>query len=214
MEEKTPESRRVDKALKKTQIPEEMAGTGRREKRYLMKIRHSAEQDFSRIMEIYSFARSFMAEHGNPNQWGPTGWPPGDLIHKDIREGGSYVCLNDEGTVIGTFFYTFGEDIEPTYRDITDGAWLDDSPYSVVHRIAGDGSEKGIGAFCISWAFGQCGHQIDHTPAERNRISAMGRKIRQSISMSYPYHFLIYPHILPETIVRIPVRMYNIFRYY
>ena len=57
-------------------------------------------------------------------------------------------------------------------------------------------------------------HQIDHTPAERNRISAMGRKIRQSISMSYPYHFLIYPHILPETIVRIPVRMYNIFRYY
>ena len=111
MEEKTPESRRVDKALKKTQIPEEMAGTGRREKRYLMKIRHSAEQDFSRIMEIYSFARSFMAEHGNPNQWGPTGWPPEDLIHKDIREGRSYVCLNDEGNVIGTFFFTCGEDI-------------------------------------------------------------------------------------------------------
>ena len=126
MEEKTPESRRVDKALKKTQIPEEMAGTGRREKRYLMKIRHSAEQDFSRIMEIYSFARSFMAEHGNPNQWGPTGWPPEDLIHKDIREGRSYVCLNDEGNVIGTFFFTCGEDIEPTYRNITDGAWLDD----------------------------------------------------------------------------------------
>ena len=142
MEEKTPESRRVDKALKKTQIPEEMAGTGRREKRYLMKIRHSAEQDFSRIMEIYSFARSFMAEHGNPNQWGPTGWPPEDLIHKDIREGRSYVCLNDEGNVIGTFFFTCGEDIEPTYRDITDGAWLDDSPYGVVHRIVICGSTR------------------------------------------------------------------------
>ena len=27
-----------------------------------------------------------------------------------------------------------------------------------MHRIAGDGSEKGIGAFCINWAFEQCGH--------------------------------------------------------
>ncbi len=177
MEEKTPESRRVDKALKKTQISEEMAGTGRREKRYLMKIRHSAEQDFSRIMEIYSFARSFMAEHGNPNQWGPTGWPPEDLIHKDIREGRSYVCLNDEGNVIGTFFFTCGEDIEPTYRDITDGAWLDDSPYGVVHRIAGDGSEKGIGAFCINWAYEQCGHLRIDTHGDNIVMQNLVRKL-------------------------------------
>ena len=39
-----------------------------------MNIRHSAEQDFDRMMEIYSFARKYMAEHGNPNQWGPTNW--------------------------------------------------------------------------------------------------------------------------------------------
>ena len=60
--------------------------------------------------------------------------------------------------MIGTFFFIHGQDIEPTYREITDGAWLDDSPYGVVHRIAGDGSEKGIGVFCINWAFEQCGH--------------------------------------------------------
>ena len=109
-----------------------------------MRIRHSAEADLWRIMEIYSFARKYMAEHGNPNQWGPTNWPPETLIRSDIR--------------IGTFFFIHGQDIEPTYREITDGAWLDDSPYGVVHRIAGDGSEKGIGAFCINWAFEQCGH--------------------------------------------------------
>lgn len=123
-----------------------------------MRIRHSAEADLWRIMEIYSFARKYMAEHGNPNQWGPTNWPPETLIRSDIRNGNSYVCLNDEGNVIGTFFFIHGQDIEPTYREITDGAWLDDSPYGVVHRIAGDGSEKGIGVFCINWAFEQCGH--------------------------------------------------------
>ena len=122
-----------------------------------MEIRKSTEQDFDRMMEIYSFARKFMAEHGNPNQWGPTHWPPEGLIHNDIRNGNSYVCVNDAGKVIGTFFYAFGEDIEPVYRKIWDGAWPGSGPYGVVHRIAGDGSEKGIGAFCINWAFRQCG---------------------------------------------------------
>lgn len=123
-----------------------------------MMIRNSTEQDFDRMMEIYAYARDYMAEHGNPNQWGPTNWPPEDLIHSDIQSGNSYVCVNDDGIVIGTFYYICGKDIEPTYRDITDGAWLDDSPYGVVHRIAGDGSERGIGAFCINWAFARCGH--------------------------------------------------------
>lgn len=123
-----------------------------------MKIRHSTVDDIHRMMEIYSFARNFMKEHGNPNQWGPTNWPPEELIRKDIREGNSYVCLNDDGNVIGAFFYVYGEDIEPTYRVIEDGEWLDNSAYGTVHRIAGDSSEKGIGTFCINWAFEQCGH--------------------------------------------------------
>ena len=37
-----------------------------------MKIRKSTEQDIERMMEIYAYARKFMAENGNPNQWGPT----------------------------------------------------------------------------------------------------------------------------------------------
>ena len=44
-----------------------------------MEIRNSTEQDFKRIMEIYVIAREYMKSHGNPNQWGPTKWPP--LIH-------------------------------------------------------------------------------------------------------------------------------------
>ena len=123
-----------------------------------MTIRHATEQDFDRMMEIYGLARKFMAEHGNPNQWGATNWPPEALIHNDIHDGNSYVCLNDDGEVVGTFLFVQGKDIEPTYKNISEGSWLDDSPYGVVHRIAADGSEKGIGAFCIDWAFEQCGH--------------------------------------------------------
>ena len=130
-----------------------------------MKIRKTTEADFDRVMEIYAHARDFMAKTGNPNQWGPTNWPPEALIHDDIKEGASYVCTNDEGDVIGTFFFIQGRDIEPTYREISDGAWLDDGAYGAVHRIASDGSERGIGQFCLNWAFAQCGHlRIDTHP--------------------------------------------------
>ena len=122
-----------------------------------MEIRKSTERDFERMMEIYAHARRFMAEHGNPSQWGPTRWPPEALIHRDIAEGHSYVCVHD-GRVVGTFFFIQGRDIEPTYADIVDGGWRDDSPYGVVHRIASDGSVRGVGAVCINWAFEQCGH--------------------------------------------------------
>ncbi len=123
-----------------------------------MKIRHSEPGDIARIMEIYEYARGFMAAHGNPNQWGANKWPPEELIREDIDRGFSYVCTSDDGKVIGTFFLWYGPDIEATYAGIEDGEWLDESPYGVIHRLAGDGSEKGIGEFCINWAYDECKH--------------------------------------------------------
>jgi len=107
-----------------------------------MEIRHATKTDLPRMMEIYAYARSFMAKVGNPNQWGPTNWPPEELLLEDIRQGKSYVCL-EEGRIIGTFYFNCGKDIEPTYAVIEDGAWLSDTPYGVVHRIASDGTVKG-----------------------------------------------------------------------
>jgi GNAT superfamily N-acetyltransferase len=129
------------------------------------------------MMEIYRGARQFMVEHGNPNQWGPTNWPPEALIRKDIADGNSYVCENGKGRVVGTFFYICGEDIEPTYRQITDGAWLDGSPYGVVHRIASDGSERGVGRFCLNWAFEQCGHLRIDTHGDNTVMQSMLAKL-------------------------------------
>lgn len=130
-----------------------------------MKIRKTTEADLEQIMKIYAHAREFMKQTGNPNQWGPTNWPPEALIRKDIKEGRSYVCVSDEGRILGTFFFDQGKDVEATYRTISDGAWKDDSAYGVVHRLASDGSEKGTGRFCLDWAFEQCGHlRIDTHP--------------------------------------------------
>ena len=102
-----------------------------------MKIRKTAFSDIDSIMAIYEHARTFMAEHGNPNQWK------------------SYVCEND-GRIVGTFFYDCGDGIEPTYRMIEDGSWSSDRPYGVIHRIASAGSVKGVGQFCIDWALKKC----------------------------------------------------------
>ena len=133
-----------------------------------MEIRRSTGEDFDQIMRIYEYARRFMAEHGNPNQWGPTNWPPEELIHSDIAEGNSYVCICKD-RIVGTFFFMQGIDIEPTYHVIEEGAWLGNNNYGVIHRLAGDGSVKDIGRFCIEWAFEQCGHLRVDTH-EDNRI--------------------------------------------
>ena len=134
-------------------------------------------QDLNRIMEIYASDREFMARHGNPNQWGLTNWPPEALIRKDIAAGSSYVCENAAGRVVGVFFFVQGPDIEPTYRVISEGGWLDDSPYGVVHRIASDGSEKGIGAFCLEWAYRQCGHLRIDTHGDNTVMQNLLRKL-------------------------------------
>lgn len=142
-----------------------------------MEIRQSTEADFEKIMVIYRYARKFMADNGNPNQWGPTRWPPESLIHRDISQKKSYVCVQ-EGVVAGTFFFDAGKEIEPTYRHIENGKWLDNSAYGVIHRLAGDGSVKGIGKFCLDWAYRQCGHLRVDTHGDniilQNLLAKMG----------------------------------------
>ena len=141
-----------------------------------MTIRHSTEQDLPRMLELYARARAFMAANGNPNQWGPTRWPPEALLRADIAAGHSYVCVH-EGRIIATFFFNQGRDIEPTYARITDGAWLSDAPYGVVHRIASDGTVRGAGAFCIGWAFERCGHLRIDTHGDNRVMQRLLQKL-------------------------------------
>ena len=141
-----------------------------------MHIRLSTEQDVNCIMSIYAHAREFMAQSGNPSQWGLTNWPPEELIHQDIARGKSYVCEH-EGRVVGVFFFDQGVDVEPTYAQIDDGAWLQEGPYGVVHRIAADGTVPGTGSFCLEWAFAQCGHLRIDTHEDNVVMQGLLRKL-------------------------------------
>lgn len=58
------------------------------------------------------------------------------------------------GEILGTFCFIQGED--PTYRTIYEGAWLDDEPYGVIHRMATGGKQKGVSAACLDWCSQRC----------------------------------------------------------
>ena len=120
----------------------------------MRQIRKTKLSELDEVMEVYAYARRFMAEHGNPNQWSNTK-PTREQVEDDIRQGRHYVCEED-GRIAAVFFFNIGND--PTYDIIYNGAWLNDKDYGVVHRIAASGITKGAGSFCINWAFAQCGN--------------------------------------------------------
>ncbi len=117
-----------------------------------MQIRKAKIEELDLLMEKYARARKFMAEHGNPNQWG-SDKPSRAQIEADILAGDSYVCEED-GKIVGVFYHKIEED--PTYAVIEAGEWISNEPYGVVHRITSDGTVKGTASFCLSWAFEQC----------------------------------------------------------
>ena len=104
-----------------------------------------------RILEIYENARDFMARSGNPDQWGRA-YPPEEMIRQDILTGKSYVNLKD-GKLCAVFYFAVEND--PTYGYI-DGAWLNDAPYGVIHRIAVGESGRGVAAECFRFAETLC----------------------------------------------------------
>ncbi|MDO5141912.1 MAG: GNAT family N-acetyltransferase, partial [Eubacteriales bacterium] len=133
-----------------------------------MHIRRTTAADLPALRTIYDTARRFMAEAGNPKQWGD-GYPHRDLLEQDIALGRSYVCEAD-GRLLATFCLTTAE--EADYRTIDEGAWLDDAPYGVVHRIAVGEPGRGVAAFCLDWCLAQCGNiridtHRDNRPMQR-----------------------------------------------
>ena len=119
-----------------------------------MQIRTSTLQDLNQILKLYENARDFMANHGNPHQWG-TSYPSIALVEQDIAAGNSYVC-EQKGNIIATFYYA--NEMEETYANISAGGWQNDASYGVVHRITSDGTVRGTAAHCLDWALRQCGN--------------------------------------------------------
>lgn len=140
-----------------------------------MQCRLATLSDIDHIVKLYESARAFMVENGNPHQWGSS-WPPIELIETDINKSQCYVCEH-EGRIVGVFVYIFGKDCDPTYLKITEGKWLDDSAYGVIHRLAADGVTRGVGSFCINWCYEKAGHLRIDTHSDNKPMQALARKL-------------------------------------
>lgn len=115
-------------------------------------IRLATPEDLPQMMEIFEKARQIMRRSGNLNQW-KNGYPSAELIKTEIAQTHAYVMLNEEQRMVGVFCFIKGPD--PTYSYIENGAWPDDEPYYVIHRLASDDTEKGIGKICFDWCYQQ-----------------------------------------------------------
>lgn len=112
-------------------------------------IRHAKKEDLERILEIYAAARTFMRKNGNMHQW--SGEYPGtvDLL-EDIERENLYVLENESGKVCACFALIAG--IDPTYGRIDGGSWKSDAPYAAMHKVASDGTLKGVFEKCVAFA--------------------------------------------------------------
>ena len=115
-----------------------------------MIIRKSTKKDIDQILALFEFAKEFMKQTGNGNQW-VNGYPQRELIEVEIEKGNSYVFENDDEKIVGVFSFIQAKD--PNYLVIEKGEWINDEPYGVIHRLASNGEVKGLADKCIEWCF-------------------------------------------------------------
>jgi hypothetical protein len=122
-----------------------------------MEIKKSALSDIDEIMLIYDKAQNFMANNGNPGQWGKV-WPPKEYVEQSIIKGHGYHCV--DGDEIVAVFGIDG-DGDPWYDKI-DGKWLNDDPYVIVNRLAVkyhfSKAHKSVSRFCTDWILERYGN--------------------------------------------------------
>ena len=165
-----------------------------------MQIRHTRPEDLPAMQEIFADARAFMRENGNPDQWGDR-FPTREMLDKDLALHRSYVC-EDNGKIAATFAFT--TDGEPTYRVIRGGAWLDDAPYGVVHRIAAAKGTHGAASFCMNWCMEQCGNiRID--TRRTSGVPETSRKVSKKQQTAYRREAPGVPFFYFRTLIKLKI---------
>ena len=134
-----------------------------------MQIRNATLNDLPQILTIYDDARAYMRANGNLHQWN-NGYPSEELLLEDLNANQLYVC-EENGLLLGVFCYFFGND--PTYARIYEGAWLNERPYGVLHRIAVTSHRRGVASFCFDYCLSRCGNlkidtHRDNLPMQRS----------------------------------------------
>ena len=114
-------------------------------------VRKATYEDVPELMEVFSKARETMRASGNMHQWND-GYPSEEIVRKDIENGVCYVLCKNE-RIIATMAFIPGPD--PTYANIYDGQWIDESPYYVIHRIAAAEPGNNAAHLMLLWALTQ-----------------------------------------------------------
>lgn len=118
-----------------------------------VQIRKATSHDLDQMMVIYAKAKEFMDSTGNTTQW-KKGYPTREMIAANIAEEEMYVCVDESDVPHAAFLFHIGED--PTYHIIENGAWKNDNLYGTIHRVASDGTMKGVFAAMVSFCEKLC----------------------------------------------------------
>lgn len=111
-------------------------------------IRNATMQDLPYMMDIYSHAKKFMVETGNPDQWSDL-YPAQDDIIQDILNGESHVIVVEKKIQA---VFTLTKEKTVGYDALTEGAWVnDEKSYMTIHRLASYGTQRGMAEQCIAW---------------------------------------------------------------
>ena len=114
----------------------------------MMTIRLAHKEDIADIMAVLDAAKGIMRSDGNTGQW-VNGYPSEEVILNDIDNGHGFVV--EQSGIVG--YFAFIPSPEPTYSYIEGGAWLNDEPYHVVHRIGSYAHVHGVFKAIMDWCF-------------------------------------------------------------
>lgn len=135
-------------------------------------IRRANKEDIKCIMPIYEAAKEKMRADGNLHQWSDK-YPDEETLLNDIARGELYIA-HDGNEIYGVFMLSFsGED---TYKEIQ-GAWINDEPYAVIHRIASFGKGKNLLKDAIDFAFEKTNNIRIDTHEDNNIMRTLLKKL-------------------------------------
>lgn len=88
-----------------------------------------------------------------------------EVLEADIRAGQLYV-VRQGNRMTGVFALVIGKD--PTYAQIEQGAWISESEYGTLHRVAGDGTVHGLFRRIVLFSEEKIGHLRIDTHADNH----------------------------------------------
>lgn len=118
-----------------------------------MLIRKTTSADLPYLDAIFDTCRAYMKAEGNLDQWDDK-YPTSEVVRACLPENHDYVCISDDGEVLGTF--SIGS-YEAEYDRMRDGVWNCSAPYVVIHRMAVLPG-RGAGQFIFNWLLKTCPH--------------------------------------------------------